>query len=89
MMLTGMLCKYCFDSIDQHGTLRWESWQVVKPIFVSFLIFGAAWAIINLSEIEPDNIKKVFFLLLIFFEHGFFWESAYKRLATTRTPVAS
>ena len=79
-MFVGMLCKYCWDSIDRHGTLLFNIWEILKPIFISGLVFMSTFALVNLSEIEPAKPGQFLFVLFFFFENGFFWEQAYERI---------
>ena len=81
-----MICKYCYDSIEEHGTLKIKGWLMVKPVFISFLVFAVAWAIVAMGKIEPDHPSQFLFYVFIFFENGFFWEQVYKKIDNKWSP---
>jgi hypothetical protein len=76
-MLLGMAAKYGYDAIGEGSHLTVQKWQLVKPMLVSPMVFGAIYG--NMGGRTPP------LLLLIFaFQNGFFWKTVLEK-----TPQAS
>lgn len=69
-MILGMAGKYFFDAIGT-GTKKKiviHKWLLVKPLFISPLVFGAIY-------VSIEKISSVVLLLVFAFQNGFFWQS--------------
>jgi hypothetical protein len=71
-MLLGMAAKYLYDAIGENNTLKFQKWQLFKPMLISPIVFGAIYG--NTG----DEASK--YLLLVFaFQNGFFWKTVLDR----------
>lgn len=78
-MILGMAGKYFFDAIGDKNSVCIQKWQMIKPLFVSPMVFGTVYAGIQ----EQTSVV----LLLIFsFQNGFFWQSVLYKKTTENQP---
>lgn len=74
VMIAGMEAKYIYDWIGsgKGRQKKFQKWQMLKPMFVSPLVFGSIYA--SMSEISS------FVLLFVFaFQNGFFWQTVLQK----------
>jgi hypothetical protein len=67
-MVVGMAAKYFYDAIGKGNTPVIEKWQVVKPLLVSPIVFGAIYG-------TMDESTSSLLLLIFSFQNGFFWQT--------------
>lgn len=67
-MIIGMLSKYFFDAIGPKGNFSFNKWSMIRPVFISPIVFLTVVSVINNDEIN--------LLTFIFsFQNGFFWQT--------------
>ncbi len=68
VMLVGMSAKYLFDAIGEGNKIKFEKWQLFKPMLVSPIVFSAVYG--SIGENSPITLNLIFA-----FQNGFFWQT--------------
>ncbi|MBN2090701.1 hypothetical protein JW964_13905 [candidate division KSB1 bacterium] len=70
IMILGMAGKYFFDLIGttKKNKIIINKWQLIKPLFISPLVFGTIYASI-------ESITSIVLLVIFAFQNGFFWQT--------------
>ena len=72
-MIAGMMGKYFFDAIGEGNTLRFQKWQFIKPIFISPIVFGVIYGVI-------DESTSLVLLFIFASRNGFFWQTVLNKV---------
>lgn len=76
VMIAGMSAKYLFDAIGDGNEIKFQKWQLIKPVFISPIVFGVVY-----SGLEKETSRML--ILLFSFQNGFFWQSVLTKNSAT------
>lgn len=76
-MILGMLAKTLWDAIENRNSsssVNIDLWNLVKPMLISPIIFGAVMAI------QADNSPNSLPTYLLSFQNGFMWQTIFSKI---------